>query len=378
MKRIAWLRAALAVLCLVVTVVGAAAQPPPLFYAVLSDTQKGDDNPFDDFRWAVEQVNDLQPQFVLFPGDLTDSGTVNQYKHWTAVRRDLRVPLYACPGNHDGVPGATDYARRFAQFVGCPTYYARQLGGWKLLVLDGVCFKEGKLQHEGSIPPEELEWLRSELFRLSPQQPILVLCHFPLLPQWSQVSNAAELLACFEGKYLAYTLTGHWHSNAHARDDQGRLHLVTSSLSFAGPPDGIGYRLLSTVGPDLYTAWVGRKVEEPLTLLGETSGAGPLTVSAPRNAPVLALRVEYQGGPLRVRLSGPWGIEWVGVLPAAPERAQALVPLRGPWRERLSGEGDLRLSVEPLATTRVARLALYTSPLAWQYYRLPSPPPSPR
>ena len=364
-----------AVLCLIVFLAGAAAAPPPLFYAVLSDTQKGDDDPFADFRWAVQQVNELQPQFVLFPGDLTNGGTVNQYEHWSAVRRDLRVPLYAVPGNHEGVAGEKEYAVRFAQFLGYPTHYQRRLGGWLLVALDGVSYKDGKLEHEGRVSEAQLQELRAVLARVPASEPIVVMCHFPLLPAHRQISNAEEVMACFSGKYLPYTLAGHLHGNGHDRDAQGRLHLITSSLSFAGPPDGIGYRLLSTVGEDLYAAWVGRTVDRPLALVGETPGAGPLSVAAPAGAATLAVRVAYQGGPLRVRVAGVQA-EWAGVLPAAPEATQALVPLRGPWAERLGREGALRLSVEPLGEVRVSRLSLYTSPLAWEHYRLPAAPPT--
>ncbi len=375
MTRLPLLRTALVSLLLFGLLAAAAAQPPPLFYAVISDTQKQNNDPYDDFRWAVEQVNELQPQFVLFPGDLTSGGSVNQYEHWSAVRQDLQVPLYACPGNHEGDGCArAEFRARFLQYTGLPTYYGRQLGGWQLFALDGVHFINGKNEHEGALSPEQLTWLRAELARLPAARPILVICHFPVLPQWRSLANGAELLDCFTPNYLVYTVTGHWHKNEHAVDQQGRLHLITGALSFSSDAAPIGYRLISTVGYDLYTAWIGRPVEEPLSLVGETDGAGPLTVAAPAGAKALAVRLEYQGGPLRVRIVGDKGANWAGVFPAAPESTQALVPLRARWAERLGKEGKLHLSVEPLEAVRVSRLALYTSPLAWEHYRLPSPP----
>lgn len=362
------------VLLLVLAVRAAAAQPPPLFYAVLSDTQKGDNDAFADFRWAVLQVNDLRPQFVLFPGDLTNDGTVNQYEHWLAVRRQLAVPLYACPGNHEGPPGPQEYALRFARLLKQPVYYTQALPGWTLVALDGVYFKEEKLQHEGNVSAPQLAWLRAQLAALPADQPLLVMCHFPLLPAWHQLENAREVLDSFRDHYLPYTVAGHKHLNMHGRDAQGRLHLVTGSLSFGLSADGIGYRLLSTVGWDLYTAWVRRDVAAPLSLLGETVGATGLTVAAPAQADPLVLRVAYQGGPARLRLLGPRGAEWVGIIPLAPVATQALVPLRGAWPQRLSGPGNLRLGVEPLGSVQIQRLALYSTPLTWERYRLPAAP----
>ncbi len=377
MARFSCLRYLLVPLLLLLAL-AAGAQPPPLFYAVLSDTQKGDNDPFADFRWAVEQVNALRPQFVLFPGDLTNEGTISQYEHWLAVRRDLQVPLYACPGNHEGSPGPQEYSRQFSRFLGRPTYYRQLLPGWTLIALDGVCFKETKLQHEGCVSAEQRAWLRAQLAAMPPPRPVLVMCHFPLLPAWRQLANASEVLDCFCDHYLVYTIAGHLHANTQGWDDHGRLHLVTSSLSFAGPPDGIGYRLLSTVGLDLYTAWVRRDVQEPLTLLAEKVGAEALTVPPPVGEQSLAVRVAYDGGPLRLRLTGPSGGEWAGILPFAPVSTQALIPLQGPRRTRLSGSGPLRLSVEPLTSAQVQHLALYSTSLTWEHCRLPAAPSSAR
>ncbi len=370
---------ALVALLLAAAIAGAAPPPPPLFYAVISDTQKGDNDPFDDFRWAVGQVNRLRPQFVLFPGDLTDSGSINQYEHWSAVSKDLQVPLFACPGNHEG-GGCTpaEFRRRFREYTGLPCYYGRSLGGWHLFALDGVHFTDGQVAHEGALDPEQLTWLRQELARLPADKPILVMCHFPLLPEWKALENGAELLACFEDRYLAYTVTGHWHRNAYAVDARGRLHLATGSLSFALDANGIGYRLVSTIGYDLYTAWVRRDTAEPLRREAEVRGPGTLTRSwrarlrqKGASPPGRAVRVEYSGGPLRVSLARPGGRLWVRILPLARERSVALVPLREKWSALIAGQGELQVEVTPLGKTSLERVILESTGLSWQHFRLP-------
>ncbi len=381
MRKARFIPWAVVALILAAALAAAAAPPPPLFVAVISDTQKRDDDPFTDLQWAVQQVNRLKPQVVLMPGDLTDGGTVNQYEHFTAALNKLRVPMYPCLGNHDAGIGSwyenrcppDQVAPRFLQYTGFPLYYHQRLGGWHLLVLSIADYQEGKLR-QGALSAEQTEWLRQELAGIPSGEPVLLMCHypmydFPLRPEWKGLPDAESVLAAFAGKYLAYTLSGHWHTNTHTVDSQGRLHLVTGALQPGG-----GYRLLSTVGQDLYTAWVGRRVEEPLSLLGEVAGPGPLSVRAPSDATALVLRVHYSGGPLRARIVDAKDRAWTGILPAAPEQAQALVVLPSRWSQQLGQDSRLRLVVEALATARITRLALYTSPLSWDHYRLTAPP----
>ncbi|MBT3290960.1 MAG: hypothetical protein HN380_26685, partial [Victivallales bacterium] len=59
--------------------------PPPLFYAVVSDTQKPADDPLEGLKHTVEQVNQMAPAFVLMPGDLTNRGSVAEYENVTKV-----------------------------------------------------------------------------------------------------------------------------------------------------------------------------------------------------------------------------------------------------------------------------------------------------
>jgi len=100
-------------------VASANAAPGPLFFVVANDTQKPDNDPFADFRRAVDQINQLNPDFVVMPGDLANNGTANQYEHFMKVARRLRVPAYFALGNHDvDTKNLDEYWGNFCRFTG--------------------------------------------------------------------------------------------------------------------------------------------------------------------------------------------------------------------------------------------------------------------
>jgi hypothetical protein len=355
-----------------------AAEPPPLFYAVISDTQKGDDDPFAEFAWAIEQVNELRPEFVLMPGDLTNTGTDNQYMNFMEVAERCQVPIYYCVGNHGAVPGEDGYRGRFTHYTGQPTWYHRKLGGWHLFALDSARFVEGKLQHDGEIGLEELDWLSAQLARMGPCQPVFLAEHHPLSVKPDGLQNAAELLELFRNRYLAYTVAGHFHRNGHDVDDRGVHHFITGSLSFSTRPAecGIGYRLISTVGTDLWTAWVETDEELPLAPWYEVDGPGPLhgkwRTDLPGDAPDdggLAVGVRYSGDGLRVRFGVGPPVE----LPPTRPAATALVILSSVQSRRIARAKTPAVWIRPLGEARLERVALFHTSADWEHYGLREP-----
>ncbi len=354
------------------------AEPPPLFYAVIADTQKPDDDPFAQFAWAIEQVNELRPEFVLMPGDLTDTGTDNQYANFMKVAEQCQVPIHYCVGNHGAVPGPDRYRARFTQYTGQPTWYHRVLGGWHLFVLDSPRFVEGKLQHDGEIGRQQLSWLSAELARTDPCQPILLAEHHPLSVKADGLQNADELLELFRRRYLAYTVTAHFHRNRHDADDDGVHHFITGSLSFSTKPAecGIGYRLISTVGTDLWTAWVETDDTLPLAPWHEADGPGALhgkwRVDLPGDAAEgarFAIRARYAGDGLRVRFGAGPPIE----LPQTRQAATAVVILSPTQSRRIARAQTPALWVKPLGDVRLDTLAVCSTSADWDHYELRRP-----
>jgi len=91
-------------------------------------------------RETIREVNGLQPDFVLMPGDLTNRGTTEEYGILQDLLADLACPYLAVAGDHDVKPprgrelfqeriGPLNWVEDHEGFVivGCDTS-ARQLG----------------------------------------------------------------------------------------------------------------------------------------------------------------------------------------------------------------------------------------------------------
>ena len=75
-----------------------------LFRIVLiSDTQPvpGNETHYQRATKSIELVNYLQPDIVIFPGDITHSGTESEYKRMKEILSKIQAPVYYVPGNHE-------------------------------------------------------------------------------------------------------------------------------------------------------------------------------------------------------------------------------------------------------------------------------------
>ena len=53
----------------------------------------------DCLRACIDHINLQGPDAVIFTGDTTQHGSVDEYQRLDAVLMDLQVPLYVVPGN---------------------------------------------------------------------------------------------------------------------------------------------------------------------------------------------------------------------------------------------------------------------------------------
>ncbi len=191
---------------------------------------------------ATEAINARKPDLVLAGGDLITDGfqssaatVAPRWDVYVKMHEGIEADLYPAIGNHDlvaaipedGTPPAADPRAVFRERLGVErTFYAFDAAGYRFFVLDSVEVIGGKLKYRGWIGAEQLEWLRSELSRLSRTTPIVVVLHIPLLtafyaategPTFAArpnrvVVNSREVLSLFREHNLVLVLQGHLHA----------------------------------------------------------------------------------------------------------------------------------------------------------------------
>jgi 3',5'-cyclic AMP phosphodiesterase CpdA len=211
---------------------------------------------------VLEELSQLDLDFLLLPGDLTQHGEPENHQ-WLADRlAQLPYPAYVVPGNHDVVQrSATERAIGLLDF---PTYYQKFgydtpaqpyytceiLPNVRLVGLNSNDFgADGKQIGRGRIDPIQMDWLEQVLQQAS-EEIVLVMVHHNViehLPGQSQnrigqrymLENAAELLALLDRAGVQLLFTGHLHVQDVARH-QEIYEITTGSLvSYPHP-----YRIL--------------------------------------------------------------------------------------------------------------------------------------
>lgn len=190
----------------------------------------------DKLREAVATLAAEEPDAALHLGDFIDQG-------WEAfdvvdpILQELPCPVHHVLGNHD-FDVAQEHKLAVPARLGMPArYHAFELGGWRVVVLDGNDFSYSAWPDEhprahatrtfhqeiapdsptwnGGIGPEQIAWLRDELHAADvAKQPVLVACHFPLWPDGTHnLWNAAEVrdILCSHPSVKLY-LNGHHHA----------------------------------------------------------------------------------------------------------------------------------------------------------------------
>ena len=355
-----------------------AAEPPPVFFAVISDVHAQGDDPLPELHWAADQLRAFHLDFVLFSGDITDNGQPVEYRSALRVALQMAPPVYYLPGNHECPLGETEYRARFTQYTGQPPWQDIRLPGWRLILLDSVRIAEGKLRHDGVVGPEELAWLKRELTGIGPREPIILAEHHPFKAPENGLTNSDEILALFRERSLLYTIAGHFHENDHVVDDCGVHHFITGSLAYSNSLfDGIGYRLFSTVGTDLWTAWVETTDEPPLSPWGEAARPGPLnrpysiTLPPPSGkGSSVAVSLRYMGAALVLKS----GERVLRTLPAAAQPATAMVVLSKADSATLLGNSPASITLEPGGPVTLKAIAVYRSGARWEHYDLKHAP----
>lgn len=214
------------------------------FFLQLSDTHWGFKGPFNPqadvtLERAVATINavDVQPDFVVFTGDLTHTtddaaerrARMARFKEIVSALKVKDVRFL--PGEHDASP---DHGDAFREAFG-ETRWSFDHKGVHFVALDNVS------EAGGVIGDAQLAWLESDLARVAPDTRVVALAHRPLFdlyPEWDWATkDGARAIEILSRRNDVTVFYGHIHQEHHHLT--GKIaHHSARSLVFPLPPPG--------------------------------------------------------------------------------------------------------------------------------------------
>ena len=199
---------------------------------------------------VLEHLTQLDLDFLLLPGDLTQHGESENHVWMQERLAQLPFPVYVVPGNHD-VPTLLTNGQSIA-FADFPHYYRKFgydypeqlyytcliLPGVRLIGLNSNCFND-QGEQIGRLDTKQLRWLE-EVLAAAGDDLVLVMVHHNVvehLPNQSRhlmakrymLENAPELLQVLRDYKVQLVFTGHLHVQDVAYS-QGVYDITTGSL----------------------------------------------------------------------------------------------------------------------------------------------------
>ena len=224
-------------------------------------------------RAAVDKVNGLPvvPEFMLHTGDISHLSKPEEFDTVDQVLRDAKPKdVFFVPGEHDMLnDDGKQYLDRYGKGTKGAGWYSFDKSGVHFIGLVNVLnLKAGGL---GTLGPEQLDWLKSDVQHLKHSTPIVVFAHIPLwsvYPEWGWgTEDSAEALALLKKFGSVTVLNGHIHQTMQKVEGNITFH-TAASTAFPQPQPG------------------------------KASSPGPMTVPAEQLRSLLGLtNVKYVRGP---------------------------------------------------------------------------------
>lgn len=208
-------------------------------FAIITDTHIGAEGADDVLRAVVRDVNAVEPDFVVVPGDVTDDGEPEQFELAAEILSGLDAPVHAVLGNHDAVrrstrrpEGAALFERAFGR---PPADVVLTCGGWQVALVDstdpvpspfpdwdlarGGFREDAGGTNNGALRDGQAEALAAAA---DPDGDLLVVLHHELQPFGAfppvmfglRDEDSDGLLSALAGHRLRGVIAGHTHRSA--------------------------------------------------------------------------------------------------------------------------------------------------------------------
>jgi hypothetical protein len=145
--------------------------------------------------------------FVAGLGDLANAGKPESIAAIKRLAAAVPAPFYTVPGNHDN--DLEKSTRIYASVLPGRLNYTWGDAGWQFVALDTT---DGNKWGDTQVGAATFAWMKSELPKLDPKRPTVVLTHFPLgAGVKMRPLNAEAVLAQFLEFNLRGVFSGHFH-----------------------------------------------------------------------------------------------------------------------------------------------------------------------
>ena len=198
----------------------------------------GDESGDQLLRQIISEVNIINPNLVLFTGDIAYGGSWDQYRRLVDAMATVDAPVIAVAGNHE-YEGWAGYLHYFRE-----PYHAIDYGRYKIISLNSGHSRD-------QLTESQYRWLLGQLRQLQDQTPIVQI-HHPVHHTEGQRGyvhvRADELVALFRKHGVPIVVSGHWHGDM-VFDEHGNDRRDTWDFP------GTAYVATTTAGADLREAY---------------------------------------------------------------------------------------------------------------------------
>ena len=239
----------------------------PFRMAMISDSHlfSQDGHKFDlQLEDAVAQVNalEIQPDFVLYGGDIAQNGTEDQLAKGKKILAQLKPKMMVIPGEHDwyldmgaawkGMFGKDHWSfdHKGVHFIGFNSILVKDFWTDKGLTnkqrMEAMEMLEGPIGGQWGIQAEQLEWLKKDVANLSPDTPVVTFSHSPLwdyYPRWNfQTSDAPEIRKILSKFVNVTSFHGHVHQTIYNKiGNMTSIGAMSTSWPWPYPPINVKY-----------------------------------------------------------------------------------------------------------------------------------------
>lgn len=180
----------------------------PFTFIAIGDTQdKGprDTSGSEIFALLIQQINELQPDFVIHLGDVSDRGTAFELDRFDSLIAELEAPIVTVAGNHDTKSRRKLFGERYVAPNPSTELmdYSFDYGGVRFIILDNSEYYLSKAQ---------LEWLEQQL--QTPKRKIVAMHCPPDYGRWKDLGgmySPEPLMHLMKTYEVALVYCGHIH-----------------------------------------------------------------------------------------------------------------------------------------------------------------------